>query len=52
MEKFFDKLSLLFSGSGFTFGGLCLAAGNYWHGTAIILLSIVLLFAGITENKR
>ena len=52
MEKFFDKLSLLISGAGFAFSFCSFMAGNAVTGVILDVVSILLLFAGMTGGKN
>jgi hypothetical protein len=52
MEKFFDKLSLLVSGAGFAFSFYSFMAGNVVAGVVLDVVSLLLLFAGMTGGKN
>ena len=52
MEKFFDKLSLLASGAGFAFGLYSFMIGNVVTGVIVDVISLLLLFAGMTGGKN
>jgi hypothetical protein len=52
MEKFLDKISLVLSGAGITYGVLHLITGSLWYGSAFMLTGVLLLFAGMTSGKK
>ena len=52
MEKFFDKISLIFGGIGLVFAGASYTAGEFVTTGVLGVVSALLLFAGMTEAKK
>ena len=52
MEKFFDKIGLVLSGIGIAFSYGAISAGFYITGGVTALVSLLLFYAGMTEDKK